>query len=43
MKEGSSVNDMLGQNEAPADAAIIGIIDSIDADEKKIFEKSNSD
>ncbi len=43
MKEGSSVNDMLGLKEAPADAAIIGIIDSIDADDKKIFEKSNSD
>ena len=43
MKEGSSVNDMLGTDESPADAAIIAIIDSIDADNKQIFEKSNAD
>lgn len=43
MKEGSSVNNMLGTDEAPADAAIIAIVDSIDADNRKIFEKSNTD
>lgn len=42
MKEGSSVNDMLGTEESPADAAIIAIIDSIDADDRKIFEKSQA-
>lgn len=42
MKEGSSVNDMLGTEESPADAAIIAIIDSVDADDRKIFEKSQA-
>lgn len=40
MKEGSSVNDMLGLKEAPADAAIVGIVDQITIDDKRIFEKS---
>lgn len=40
MKEGSSVNDMMGFEEAPADAAIIGIVDQIVLDDQKIFEKS---
>ncbi|HAE37985.1 MAG TPA: ethanolamine utilization protein EutN [Candidatus Riflebacteria bacterium] len=40
MKEGSSVNDMMGLDEAPADAAIIGIVDHITLDDKLIFEKS---
>ncbi|GAB4275566.1 MAG: hypothetical protein Kow0029_16850 [Candidatus Rifleibacteriota bacterium] len=39
MKEGSSVNDLLGTKESPADAAIVAIVDSIDIDGKKIFEK----
>jgi|LAHU01.1.fsa_nt_gb ethanolamine utilization protein EutN len=40
MKEGSSVNDMLGTDEAPADAAIVGVVDHITIDDKRIFEKS---
>ncbi|PKL46280.1 MAG: ethanolamine utilization protein EutN [Candidatus Riflebacteria bacterium HGW-Riflebacteria-2] len=40
MKEGSSVNDMLGMKEAPADAAIVGVVDHIMLDDKKVFEKS---
>lgn len=40
MKEGSSVNDMMGLEEAPADAAIIGIVDRIVLDDKSIYEKS---
>jgi ethanolamine utilization protein EutN len=42
VKEGSSVNDLLNTKQAPADAAIVGIIDSIDVDDNKIFEKSNA-
>ena len=41
VKEGSSVNDLLGTKKAPADAAIIGIIDTIDLKNKIIFEKSS--
>ncbi|MGM0599320.1 MAG: EutN/CcmL family microcompartment protein [Candidatus Rifleibacteriota bacterium] len=41
VKEGSSVNDLLGTSKAPADAAIIGIIDTIDLKNKIIFEKSS--
>ena len=40
MKEGSSVNDMMGLDEAPADAAIVGVVDHITVDDKKIFDKS---
>jgi len=40
MKEGSSVNDMLGLSEAPADAAIIGVVDQITLDDNRIFDKS---
>ncbi|KAF1080033.1 MAG: hypothetical protein GQF41_3709 [Candidatus Rifleibacterium amylolyticum] len=40
MKEGSSVNDMLGTDEAPADAAIVGVVDHITIDDKRVFEKS---
>ncbi len=40
MKEGSSVNDMMGLDEAPADAAIIGIVDHITLNDHRIFEKS---
>lgn len=43
MKEGSSVNDLLGTKEAPADAAIIAIIDSIDVDKLNVFDKSNAE
>ncbi|MDD2998214.1 MAG: ethanolamine utilization protein EutN [Erysipelotrichia bacterium] len=43
MKEGSSVNDMMGLEEAPADAAIIGIVDQIMLDDRKIFDKSNAE
>ena len=42
MKEGSSVNDMMGLEEAPADAAIIGIVDQIMLDDQEIFEKSRA-
>ncbi|MFZ5953086.1 MAG: EutN/CcmL family microcompartment protein [Candidatus Rifleibacteriota bacterium] len=42
MKEGSAVNDLLGTDESPADAAIIAIVDSIDADERKIYDKANA-
>lgn len=41
MKEGSSVQQMLGNKEAPADAAIIGIIDTVHLDGKNIFDKSD--
>ncbi len=40
MKEGSSVNDLLGTKEAPADAAIIGIVDSVILNDKQIYDKS---
>ncbi len=40
MKEGSSVNDLMGLDEAPADAAIIAIVDQIVLNDQKIFEKS---
>ncbi|MBI3039415.1 EutN/CcmL family microcompartment protein [bacterium] len=40
MKEGSSVQQMLGKKEAPADAGIVGIIDSIMFHNRMIFEKS---
>ena len=40
MKEGSSVNDMMGLEEAPADAAIIGIVDQITLGDHRIFDKS---
>ncbi len=43
MKEGSSVNDMMGLEEAPADAAIIGIVDHITLDDHRIFEKSRAE
>jgi ethanolamine utilization protein EutN len=42
LKEGSSVNDLLKTRKAPADAAIVAIIDSIDVDKKKLYEKSNA-
>lgn len=40
MKEGSSVSDMMGLAEAPADAAIIGIVDTIILHDNNIYEKS---
>ena len=43
MKEGSSVNATMGLAEAPADAAIIGIVDHIVLDDRKIFEKSRAE
>lgn len=43
MKEGSSVNDMMGLEEAPADAAIIGIVDQIMLDDRKVFDKSSAE
>ncbi|HNV69499.1 MAG TPA: EutN/CcmL family microcompartment protein [Candidatus Ozemobacteraceae bacterium] len=45
MKEGSSVQQMLGNKDAPADAAIVGVIDTIDCDDRTVFEKypSNPD
>jgi len=43
MKEGSSVNDMMGLSEAPADAAIIGIVDQINIDDQNIYLKSSAE
>ncbi len=43
MKEGSGVNDLMGLNEAPSDAAIVGIVDHIVINDKKIFDKSSSE
>ncbi|OIP27646.1 hypothetical protein AUK22_05295 [bacterium CG2_30_54_10] len=40
MKEGSSVQQMLNNKQAPADAAIVGIVDSVDFKGKTIFCKS---
>jgi ethanolamine utilization protein EutN len=40
MKEGSSVQQMLNNKEAPADAAIIGIVDTVHLDNQKVFDKS---
>lgn len=40
MKEGSSVQQMLNDKEAPADAAIIGVVDTVTVDDRVIFEKS---
>lgn len=39
MKEGSSVQQMLNNKEAPADAAIVGIIDEIELHNQIIFKK----
>ena len=39
IKEGSSVQQLLGNKQAPADSAIVGIVDSIDFDGKRVFEK----
>ena len=41
MKEGSSVQQMLGNKDAPADAAIIGIVDSVHLNNQQIFQKGN--
>lgn len=43
VKEGSSVNDLLGTKESPADAGIVAIIDSINVDNQNKFEKSNAE
>ncbi|RCK81486.1 MAG: hypothetical protein OZSIB_0620 [Candidatus Ozemobacter sibiricus] len=40
MKEGSSVQQLLGDKEAPADAAIVGIVDSVCLEGRTIFDKS---
>lgn len=42
MKEGGSVNDLMGTTESPADAAIVAIVDTIVLNDRKIFEKSNA-
>ena len=39
MKEGSSVQQMLGNKDAPADAAIVGVIDTIECDDRTVFQK----
>ncbi|MFZ2961332.1 MAG: EutN/CcmL family microcompartment protein [Candidatus Ozemobacteraceae bacterium] len=39
MKEGSSVQQMLNNKNAPADAAIIGIVDTVTLRESTVFEK----
>ena len=43
MKEGSGVNQLLGVSKAPADAAIVGIVDSITLEDRKVFEKSSAE
>ena len=43
MKEGSSVNDLMGLEEAPADAAIVGIVDHVTLNDRRIFEKSGAE
>jgi len=40
MKEGSSVQQMLNIQDAAADAAIIGIVDTVHLHDVKIFDKS---
>ncbi|OQA05534.1 MAG: Carbon dioxide concentrating mechanism protein CcmL [bacterium ADurb.Bin374] len=40
MKEGSSVQQMLGIKEAAADAAIVGIVDTMHLHDECIFDKS---
>ncbi|MBF0543473.1 MAG: EutN/CcmL family microcompartment protein [Candidatus Riflebacteria bacterium] len=39
MKEGSSVQQMLENKEAPADAAVVGVIDEIHVEGKNVFMK----
>ena len=39
MKEGSSVQQMLGNKNAPADAAIIGVVDEVHVDHHRLFKK----
>jgi microcompartment protein CcmK/EutM len=39
MKEGSSVQQMLENKLAPADAAIIGVVDEVVLNDHRIFEK----
>lgn len=41
MKEGSSVQQMLNNREAPADAAIVGIVDTVTVEGRTIFCKSD--
>lgn len=41
MKEGSSVQQMLNDKEAPADAAIIGIVDTVTLDDRVVFDKAH--
>ncbi len=40
MKEGSSVQQMLGNKDAPADAAIVGIVDTVTFEGKTVFRKN---
>ncbi len=40
MKEGSSVQQMLNNKDAAADAAIVGIVDTVHLHDEKIFDKS---
>lgn len=40
LKEGSSVQTLLGNPDAPADAAIVGVIDSIHLHGAKVFDKA---
>lgn len=42
MKEGSSVQQLLENKEAPADAGIVGIVDTVNLNGKEIFEKSSA-
>ena len=42
IKEGSSVNQLLGETKAPADAAIVGIVDEINYKNNIIFDKYES-
>lgn len=40
MKEGSSVNDLLGKKNAPADAGIVAIVDDIIFKDVNVFQKN---
>lgn len=42
MQEGSSVQDMLANPDAPADAAIIGVVDTVSIENEKVFDKTKA-
>ena len=40
VKEGSSINQLLGTKQAPADAGIVGIVDTVTLHGKTVFDKT---